>query len=284
MNCAWNAYLNLLPDWLRIFVDKNGSEQLEELRLRRGLFPELILQKGSVFIDRPVSSEDLTYVINAASRYSPWSASSAASGYITAKGGHRIGICGKVVVHNGVITGISQPNSLCIRVARDYCGIARKISGLKGSVLLIGPPGSGKTTLLRDMIRQVSRNNIRSICVVDERGELFPVSDSGFCFDTGPRTDILTGCDKSDGIEIALRVMGPEIIAVDEVTAKRDCEALIHAGWCGVRLLATAHAANATDLYNRPVYKPLVESRLFDYLFVLHPDKSLTHERMRNAD
>jgi stage III sporulation protein AA len=119
-----------------------------------------------------------------------------------------------------------------------------------------------------------------SICVVDERGELFPFSQGVSCFDTGKKTDILTGCGKAQGIDMALRTMGPATIAVDEITAEDDCESLIRAGWCGVRLLATAHAASVEDLRSRPVYRLLCESSLFSTVGILSRDKSLNLERM----
>ena len=68
--------------------------------------------------------------------------------------------------------------------------------------------------------------------------------------------------------------MGPDIIAVDEITSSKDCESMLLAGWCGVRLIATAHAGSMKELYSRPVYKPILENRLFDSVIVLMPDKS----------
>jgi stage III sporulation protein AA len=113
--------------------------------------------------------------------------------------------------------------------------------------------------------------------VVDERGELFP--DAGG-FVTGPRTDVLRGCSKKEGIEILLRTMGPGAIAVDEITSEQDCIELLRAGWCGVDLLATAHAASKTDLHARPIYRALVKNELFDHLVILQSDKSCITERM----
>ena len=74
--------------------------------------------------------------------------------------------------------------------------------------------------------------------------------------------------------------MNPDYVAVDEITAEYDCEGLLHAGWCGVAVLATAHAGNKEELYKRPMYKPLLESGLFDTLVVMHPDKSFHVERI----
>jgi stage III sporulation protein AA len=113
--------------------------------------------------------------------------------------------------------------------------------------------------------------------VVDEREELFP---PGCGFDTGPRTDILSGCRKATGIDMVLRTMGPELIAMDEITSTEDCDALEQALWCGVRLVATVHAASKRDLLGRSIYSKLVRSGLFDTLIVLQRDKSWSMERM----
>lgn len=273
MKCAWQELMRVLPSWLAGEAEALAKDSLQELRLRLGQVPELICKDGSVWLNRTVTADDLNFCVNTASRYSPWAAQSVAQGYITAPGGHRIGLCGEAVVREGSMAGIRTVNSLCIRVARDYPGIGLEAAKRSGSVLLIGPPGSGKTTLLRDMIRQISKKE--AIAVVDERGELFPVG-----LDRGLRLDILTGCPKSSGIDTVLRTMGPSAIAVDEITAEADCEALLRAGWCGVRLLATAHASSIRDLQCRKVYGPLVKNRLFDHILVLSRDKSWREERM----
>lgn len=280
MRCAWQAFINLLPVWMRQSVDMYGKENLQELRLRLHMPPELVTGKGSQFLERTVEGDDLRFVVNVASRYSPWAATTAAQGYITAPGGHRIGLCGAAVVSGGTMSGIREPSSLCLRVARDFPNLSGDLAKLSGSVLIIGRPGSGKTTLLRDLIRQRSESGCGSIAVVDEREEIFPQWHNQVCFPPGKRTDILSGCTKAHGVETVLRSMGPETIAVDEITAAEDCQALLHAGWCGVRLLATAHAGGRRDLYQRPVYRPIIESRLFDTVVVLQQDKSWRTERM----
>ncbi len=176
------------------------------------------------------------------------------------------------------MTGISQPTSLCIRVARDFEDISLTAAHVQDSILIIGPPGSGKTTLLRDLIRSKSENE--HIAVVDEREELFPLYKGQACFFPGKRTNILSRCPKSHGVEAVLRSMNPHWIAVDEITAPTDCEALLHAGWCGVKLLATAHAGSILDLKSRPVYRPLVDAKLFSTVIILRKDKSWTMERI----
>lgn len=278
MKCAWQHLIQLLPQRYREEVDRLGKQALQELRLRMNAEPELIFQNSSQWLEYKTTPDDISFVINAASRYSPWSASTIRRGYITAAGGHRIGLCGEAIMQNGEMTGVRNPVSLCIRVARDFPGIAARAKNIAGSILIIGGPGSGKTTLLRDLIRQRSEAGPGSIAVVDERAELFPTHDQAQCFYPGKRTDVITGCSKEHGIDSLLRTMGPSCIAVDEITAEADCRALLNAGWSGVTLLATAHANSRADLFARPIYRPIINSGLFDKLIIMQKDKSWKEE------
>ena len=220
MRCAWQALLNLIPLWMRETVDKQGRDSLKELRLRLNAPPLLITKSGQIALNRPVTEDDLCFIVNVASRYSPWSSTTIENGYITAHGGHRVGICGVAIISKGSMTGVKHITSLCIRVARDFPGIGKETIQFDGSILIIGKPGSGKTTLLRDIIRQRSNRNYLPIAVVDEREEIFPISNNQLCFPIGRNTDVLSGCRKPQGIDAVLRNMSPATIAVDEITAK----------------------------------------------------------------
>ncbi len=276
MMCAWNGLLAILPRWMHNELTDSDRINLQEVRLRVNGPPELVGAGTSRWLIRDVTVEDISFCVNTASRYSPWNAASTAQGYLTAQGGHRIGICGEAVIQVGKVHGIRQIRSLCIRIARDIPGIAYKAANLNESILIIGAPGWGKTTLLRDLIRQISDLGAH-VSVVDERGELFP---QAAYFREGKCTDILTGCRKQYGIEMLLRTMGPQYIAVDEITEEVDCEALVRAGWCGVKLLATAHAGSMRDLKSRAVYKPLIQSGIFTSVLIMNRDKSWSMERL----
>ena len=273
MKCAWKELLDVIPLRLRREVDRLGRESGQELRLRLGKPPQLVRGREISELSGAVSREELEYVIHNASRYSPWAAAGFSRGYITAPGGHRVGICGEAVMRDGVCQGIRNPTSLCIRIARDFPGISADLEQESGSVLILGAPGWGKTTLLRDLIRRISDSG-HQIAVVDEREELFPVG-----FDRGACTDVLTGISKPVGLDMLMRVMGPELLAVDEITAYEDCEALRQAAGCGVRLLATAHGSSMEDFLSRPVYATLAEAGLFGCFVILHEDKTWHRER-----
>lgn len=274
MECCWQELLQILPARLRQDVDRYGRASMTELRIRISRPVEIVTTTGIHWLQYLSSKEDIQYCINAATRYSPWISESIFDGYVTASGGHRIGVCGEWVYNGQAVKNVNHITSLCIRVARDMVGCSRKVPINNNSILIIGSPGTGKSTLLRDMIRRMSDTYNTAVTVVDERRELFPISNGIFAFNPGKRTDVMYGCKKADGIEIALRTMSPQLIAVDEITALEDCNALEKAAWCGVRLLATAHAGNIQEFMERTIYRPIIEKKIFRRIISMNSDKS----------
>lgn len=276
----WNALLEILPPWMRAKMEK--PIDIREVRLRIGHTPLLCCPNQMQEISgHTVRSEDLHFVINAASRCSPYSVTTINRGFLTARGGHRVGLCGSGIYKDGQLCGIRDLRSVCIRVARDITGISNpvvsKLDNL--SALILGPPGSGKTTFLRDLIRELSGlGNV--IAVVDERCELFPADYAGFQYAAGPNTDVLSGVQKPEGIEMLLRTMSPQWIALDEISSEADCITMEHAGYCGVRFLATCHAFDKEDLFRRSVYRKLMESGIFRKLIIMHRDQTFTMEEL----
>ena len=133
--------------------------------------------------------------------------------------------------------------------------------------------------LLRDLIRQLSDRFGWRICVVDERLELAACASGVPQFRLGAHTDVLSGAPKAAGIELLLRTMNPEWIAVDEITAEADIAAIRRASYCGVRFLATAHAADRRELESRPLYRALLQDGFFRMAAFLLPDRSVRIER-----
>ena len=92
--------------------------------------------------------------------------------------------------------------------------------------------------------------------------------------EVGRRTDVAEGCPKAQGLMLLLRAMNPQVLAVDEITARSDVEAMMAAAGCGVTLLATAHGEGRADLERRPLYRPLLEEGLFRFLVRIRRDST----------
>lgn len=193
-------------------------------------------------------------------------------GFVTIKGGNRVGICGTAVIRDDKIETLKYINGLNFRVAREIYGSADEIvdicfAGTVNSVLIVGSPSSGKTTVLRDLCRQLGKSH--KISVIDERGELaavyqgFPQNDVGNC------TDVFDGYPKQLGILSALRVMSPEIIAVDEIGSENDCTAIENAIHTGVKIIATAHASSVEEMNQRKALKSLLKQNAFSKIILL---------------
>jgi stage III sporulation protein AA len=265
--------VRLLPPALRsevLDLPISMTDSAEEIRLRVGRTPSLTLDgdEAEILPLHIVSASELQLVLEIATRASAHTyADSIRMGYVTAEGGCRLGLCGTASTDGNKISGIRRLSSVCIRIPREKRGCADRVyseltsDGFK-STLIISPPGSGKTTLLRELVRLLSDSGNR-ISLADERSEVAGTFEGQPCFDVGQRTDVLTGAPKSEGIIMLLRSMAPQIIAFDEITAAEDIEAAEMAANCGVLLLATAHGGGVHDLYQRELYKRLLDKKIF---------------------
>ena len=196
-------------------------------------------------------------------------------GYVTLRGGHRMGLCGRVLRQDRHAHALQDIGSVCIRVALAWEGCANVLlplclrEGSLRSLLIIGAPGTGKTTLLRDVSRQLSMARPhRQLAVVDERGEIaacvhgVPQLDVGAC-------DVLDGCPKAEAFSWLIRSMAPEMIVTDELAGAQEAAAVAEAVSCGVAVLASAHGASLRAAAARPEIASLMAQRLFDGYAVL---------------
>ena len=204
-----------------------------------------------------VSEQDLRRCFESVCQYSVHSfQSEILNGFITIRGGHRVGICGTSVVHGNTIENVKNISSLNFRIAREVVGCAKDIcnrifsDGLH-SVLIAGAPSSGKTTILRDMAR-ILGERFRT-AVIDERGELAAVLNGIPQNDIGINTDVFDGYDKRGGIITALRVMSPQIIICDEIGSADDLSAIRAASNSGVCVAASVHASDVDELKRKGI-------------------------------
>lgn len=259
----------------------SGNSQLMELELAGQLQKQQIWKKLEI-----ISEKELKDTLEIMGGFSLYAAEEELrQGFFTVRGGHRIGVAGRVILKEQKIMGIKSVAFLNLRVAHEIKGCADQVlpflyeKGRFVSTLILSTPGCGKTTLLRDLIRQVSdgsRDHVIgevfqgvTVGVADERSEL------GACYqgvpqnDLGMRTDVLDGCPKSEGMLMLIRSMAPAVVAVDEIGGKEDIRAVEYVRNCGCVLAATAHSASLEEVKERPGFRELLEEKTFKRLVFL---------------
>jgi stage III sporulation protein AA len=272
---------------------------LEEIRIREERPLEIVYkgQYGFVTALGKVSRnpqeaihptrEDCAKLLDALTNHSVYSYEEELKrGFITIAGGHRVGLAGRTVLELGRVKHIRNISSFNIRIAREVldCGkqVLPALLDLKQQrlhhTLIISPPQKGKTTLIRDLARLISygywgvRTNLQGLKVgiVDERSELAACITGVPTFDLGPRTDVLDGCPKAEGMMMMIRAMSPEVIVVDEIGREEDATAILEALHAGIRVIASAHGLNLEDISKRPVMKELIANQVFSRYVILH--------------
>ena len=280
---ATKDLFEILPKTIRSKLEQvDKIYQLEELRIK--VNKPLFIHIGSKeeIWDYIATSEDIKYIMQRISNYSIYAfEDEIRQGYITIKGGHRIGICGSCVIEEGRIKTIKDIASLNIRISREINGCSSKImpylfkDEMVVNTIIISPPKCGKTTILRDITRVLSngylsnKKSAKKICVVDERSEIAACCSGVPQMDVGIRTDVLDGCPKSEGIMMAIRSMSPDVIICDEIGTYKDMDSIIMALNSGVNLITTIHGFGIEDLYKRAVFKDILENDVFKRAIVL---------------
>lgn len=230
-----------------------------------------------------VTSEDIERILHKVSQSSIYAwEEEFKRGYITLKGGHRIGLAGKVILDKGLIKTMKDISGLNFRIARQIIGVASPVlpyiidsEQRIRHTLLVSPPQCGKTTLLRDIIRQLSTGIPKlgftgvNIGLVDERSELAGSYGGIPQHDIGLRTDVLDGCPKAQGMIMLVRSMSPQVIATDEIGTTDDIQAIEEVLNAGISLLTTVHGRDINDLRLRPNLRKLLDQKLFSRIIIL---------------
>ena len=267
---------------------------LEEIRVREGRPLQLVCAGGDVFVaagggltQEPAKAwlaghDDVlrTFQLMAQGSVYAWE-DEIRGGFLTLQGGHRVGLCGRAVTEEGRIRTLKQVASLNIRIAREVPGCAAGLlprivrAGRVVSTLIISPPQAGKTTLLRDLVRQVSTGAPAlglkgcKVGLVDERSEVAGCHAGVPQRDVGPRTDVLDGCPKAEGLMLLIRALSPDVVAVDEIGRPADADAVMEALHAGVAVVATAHGWSVADVCRRPALAALLQAGAFGRAAIL---------------
>lgn len=295
--------LQIFPQKLRQRITESVAfENLVEIRLRAGLPVLLVTMQENYFLKKEadtkkkevmqkgknnwiLSSEELKLIFEKISQYSVFAyTEEIGEGFITLKGGHRAGLCGKYYYRQEGRPQIKNISSINLRVAREVNDCARPIIQklFEGETfchtLLVSPPGYGKTTYLRDIIRLLSDGTEKiegkNISVVDERSEIGNRTREGSGFYLGNRTDLMDHCPKAEGMLMMLRTMTPEILAADEIGGEKDIRAMSYIRNCGCRLLMTVHGNSMSDILSRPILGEYLKKYPFERYVFLKKDKN----------
>ncbi|MBE6090657.1 stage III sporulation protein AA [Clostridium beijerinckii] len=265
-----------------LLKDRINKEQVYELRIKIGK-PILVYSKyGESIINYISTKEDMKSIMQKVSNYSLYAyEEDIRQGFITIKGGHRIGIAGECVMEKGEVKTIRNISSVNIRICREVIGCSNKVMKYITSAykvyntIIISPPKCGKTTILRDIARNISSGMPslgvagKKVAVIDERSEI------GACYfgipqsDLGIRTDVLDNCLKREGLIMAIRSLSPEVLICDEIGTKGDIEALIMAFNSGVNIITTIHGFTIEDLYKRRVLSDLLDNEILERVIIL---------------
>ena len=299
MNKLPDEIINSLSVKIKKIFSKNNSMSLsdvEEIRLRvnRPLIVyskncELYFNEKKQEFDLSnkdalyVTKDDIEQTFQLICKYSIHSyIEDIKKGFVTLKGGHRVGIGGKVVAEENSIKNIKNISSLNIRISREVANCSSKIIKhiLKPprklyNTLLISPPQCGKTTIIRDLVKNIS-NGVKElgfeglkVSVIDERNEIAGSYLGTPQMDIGIRTDVIEACPKDIGIMMVLRSMSPNVIVTDEIGNSKEVNALYTALNGGVSLITSVHGYNLEDIQNRRELNQLINKELFKRIIVL---------------
>lgn len=277
-----NEILKYFPKNIQELIENNirneEIEALEEIRIRNNLPIILKIGQADKILDYRTSTENINYIFQKICENSIYSYQKQISnGFITIKGGHRVGIVGTAVIDNSdKIINFNYISGLNFRISRQIIGcsneIIREIYNSNGDVyntLIISPPGMGKTTLLRDIIRNISNGipnkfNGINVAVIDERGEISATYKGIMQNDLGIRTDVINDIPKYIGMKMAIRSMAPKVIVADEIGNRKDSDSIKYAMCCGVKGIFTAHGKNIEDIKKNPELLNLLEDKVFE--------------------
>ena len=256
---------------------------LEEIRVRINLPIILKIGDAEYVTDYIVSREEVNYILQRICENSLYSyQSQIANGYITIKGGHRVGLVGNAVLKENKVINLNYISGLNFRISRQILdcsnGIIEYILDIEKNTvfntLIVSPPGMGKTTLLRDIARKIS-NGVKdvfwglNVTIIDERDEIAACYKGISQNDLGIRTDIFSNMPKEVGMRMAIRTMSPKVIIADEIGNKEDAEAIKYAVCCGVKGIFTAHGNVIEDIIINPSLGDLIKSRIFERIILI---------------
>ena len=272
-------------------IDFEVANKICEIRIRRNQPLILVIRNTSYFLDESgdvyncpahnivyVDSDEFDKLFLRLCDYSLYSNSeNLKNGFITLSNGARVGVSASAVYDNGKMISVKDITSLNIRIPRESVNCSSGVlnflyTNAFPSIIVAGRANSGKTTLLRDISRGLSsgfNNRYVKVAIIDERNEFAAKHGTENNMNVGINTDVLTSFSKSTGIDIATRVLSPELIVCDEISTDAEVESIIQSFSSGIKFALSVHCADYKDLINKSIIKKLLFTKEFSYIILL---------------
>lgn len=269
INCgkALKDFYRLLPPRIRRELDGillSRPQDISEIHVRVGGSSSVVIGGERINLSSRIGEDELESLFSRLTENSLYAyRESILSGYLTLPCGVRVGIVGEARYDSGKLVGIYKIRALCFRIPSGDFSNKDELLGAynasKSGLLIYSAPGAGKTTALRSLAHILGRGREgKKVAVIDERLEFSPENY------LDARVDILRGYKKSDGLEIALRSLSPELVMLDEIGSVNEAEAMLSYLNSGVKIVATAHAGSYLELRKRKALAPFFEREIFD--------------------
>lgn len=166
--------MDYLPTHIKAIIisylekDIHLTDSIEEIRIRSN--GNLSIKKGQDIISlfSNVTKDEIQETFENICEKSIYSYTKQISeGFITIKGGNRVGITGSVVMEKNNVINMNYISSLNFRIARQIKDVSDSILKYVINIqdnsiyntIIASPPGAGKTTMLRDFVRKISNRN-----------------------------------------------------------------------------------------------------------------------------
>ena len=139
--------INMLSD------NNKGINYLEEIRLRVNKNVILKLSNSEIILDYIINKEEILEVLSNICDNSIYTyQEQICNGFITIKGGHRVGLTGSTIIKDGKIVNITNISSLNFRIAKQVIDCSKKVlefvinydDNLVYNTLIVSSPGVRK--------------------------------------------------------------------------------------------------------------------------------------------
>ena len=264
------TYFSALPEKIRCEIGalltyrKKEISDISELRLRANSPCSVYLRLERCFLNTALSSFELSELLKRLCQNGVYShLDTLRDGYIALDGGVRVGIAARARYDGDTPYNFGEIGSLVFRIPTksepQKSTLTDCFSSCRSGMLIFSPPRYGKTSALRALASELSYGyHAFEVAVLDERLEFSSLERKKHSL------DLLSGYKKLDGIKIALRLLSPDVIIMDELGSNEECEALLEYMRGGVRIIASVHAGSVDEVKSKSGIAKLLSSGVFD--------------------